>query len=312
MRAGSLRLLYAASPLPGKRPYDIIQCHFGVNGLKGALLRDAGAARGKLVTTFHGFDLSVHLRRHGRHVYDELFARGDLFLPVTERWKRRLVELGCPEDKIEVHRMGVDLEQFPFEPRCARAGERCVVVSVARLVEKKGIEYGIRAVAKLSGEGHNVEYRIVGGGHLKPGLRRLIRELGVRDVVKLLGWRRRAEIQETLRAAHVFLAPSVTSREGDEEGVPVAIMEAMATGLPVVGTHHSGLPEVIQEGVTGFLVPERDVDGLADRLRRLVERPQSRAEMGRNGRLFVEQHHDNNKLNDRLVDTYRRLLGQTN
>lgn len=312
LRAGSLRLLYAASPLLGKPPYDIIQCHFGGNGSKGALVRDTGAAHGKLVTTFHGYDLSLQLRRHGRHLYDELFAKGDLFLPVTRRWKERLIEMSCPEAKIVVHRMGVNLEQFPFEPRCAPAGERCVVVSVARLVEKKGIEYGIRAVAKLCEEGYNVEYRIAGDGPLKPELLRLIGELNLRDVVKLLGWKRRCEVREILRAAHVFLAPSVTSEEGDEEGAPVSIMEAMATGLPVVGTRHSGLPELIREGVTGFLAPERDVSGLTDGLRRLVESPQSRVEMGRNGRLAVERQHDNRKLNDRLVNIYRRLLSQTN
>jgi colanic acid/amylovoran biosynthesis glycosyltransferase len=311
-RAGSLRLLYAATPMLDKRPYDIVQCHFGVNGLKGVLLREIGAVRGKLVTSFHGYDLSRYTREFGRDVYAELFDKGDLFLPVSERWKERLVELGCPASKVLVHRMGVNLEHLAFEARRTRADGRVVIVSVARLVEKKGIEYGIRAVAKLVREGHKIVYRIVGDGALRGKLQSLIEELNVAGRVELMGWKRMPETYAILRGADVFLAPSVTSGDGDEEGIPVAIMEAMAASLPVVSTRHGSIPELVQEGISGLLLPERDAEGLAASLRRLVEHEQERVEMGRRGRLHVERHCDNSALNDALVEIYERLSGRAN
>ena len=148
-RAASLRLLYAASQFAGKNPYDIIHCHFGPNGVRGALLRDVGALSGKLVTSFHGYDMSSYTKARGTKVYRELFRKGDLFLPVSERWGARLAGMGCPRDKIRTHRAGIDLEEFAFrEPRASPDG-RARLITVARLVEKKGLEYGIRAAARL-------------------------------------------------------------------------------------------------------------------------------------------------------------------
>jgi colanic acid/amylovoran biosynthesis glycosyltransferase len=104
------------------------------------------------------------------------------------------------------------------------------------------------------------------------------------------------------------LAPSVTAESGDEEGIPGVIMEAFTQGLPVVSTYHAGIPEVVKDGESGFLVPERDVDALVERLERLIEDPELRLIMGRNGRHFVEEQYDIDKLNDRLVRVYRQLL----
>ena len=105
-----------------------------------------------------------------------------------------------------------------------------------------------------------------------------------------------------------MLAPSVTSQNGDCEGIPVAIVEALAWGLPVLSTLHSGIPEVIQDGESGFLVPERDTEALAEKLEYLIEHPELWPEMGRKGRKYVEEHYDIDKLNDRLVEIYQRLL----
>ena len=106
----------------------------------------------------------------------------------------------------------------------------------------------------------------------------------------------------------MLLAPSVTTENGDEEGIPGVIMEAFAQGLPVVSTRHAGIPEVVQDGESGFLVPERDVDGLAEKLQCLVERPALRSAMGRKGRNFVDEYYNIEKLNDRLVYLYQKLL----
>lgn len=308
--AASCALLYAAVPWLGQRPYDIIHCHFGPNGSMTESLREIRAAKGKLVTAFHGYDMTSFVSSGGGGVYTRLLRAGDCFMPISDRWKDRLVEWGCDESRIVVHHMGIDTGRFGFIPRRVEPGGVVRLCSTARLTEKKGIEYSIRSVAKLKVSGKRVEYWVIGEGSLRGPLESLIRELGVGQSVRLLGAKRQDEVVELLKQSHLFLAPSVTAADGDQEGTPVAIMEAMAMGLPVVSTLHSGIPELVQDGRSGFLVPERDVDALADKISYLVEHPEVWPEMGRAGREFVEQHYDINKLNDRLIEVYKGLLSE--
>jgi colanic acid/amylovoran biosynthesis glycosyltransferase len=307
--AGSaLNLLCLLIPLLPKRPsYDIIHCHFGMNGRKGAVLRESGAIQGKLIVSYYGMDISYYIEAFGDDIYKPLLDKGDLFFSISEVMKRQLIELGCDEKKIILHRIGMDCRRFLFSSRRLNADGQVRLVTIARLVEKKGVEYAIRAVAKLANVNQNIEYNIIGDGPLREDLQRLIQELDVCDMVKLLGWKQQKEIVEILDNSHILLAPSVTGKNGDQEGTPVAIMEAMAMGLPVLSTQHSGIPELIKNGVSGFLVPERDVDALAEKLNDLIKHPEVWPQMGRSGRLHVEEHHDINKLNDQLVEIYQQL-----
>lgn len=308
-QATPLRLLYFSTPLICKQlSYDIIHCHFGTNGLRAAFLRNIGIFQGKLITTFHGSDITTTLQREGDRFYNQLFNDADLLLPVSERWQRKLVKLGCDEKKIIVHHMGIDCKTFSFIPRGPDADGQAHLVTVARLVEKKGVEYGIRAVVKLMQANRRVKYTIIGDGPLREYLQQLIQELDVGDVVKLLGWKQQEEVIGILNKADVLLAPSVTSKEGDQEGIPVAMMEAMAMGLPVVSTQHSGIPELVQDSISGFLVPERDVSALVGKLDYLIEHPEIWPIMGRAGRTHVEEYYNSDKLSDRLVEIYRELL----
>lgn len=308
-QATSLRMLYSVIPLLGKRPtYDIIQCHFGPLGNKGMLLRKMGATTGKLVTAFHGVDISQNLRLLGDNFYDDLLKDGDCFLPISDRWMQRLIELGCPKQKITIHRMGIDCARFLFMSRSPNADGRFRLVTIARLTEKKGVEYGIRASAALLKQGYNIEYNIIGNGDLQDELEHLIQALGVRDAVHLLGWKDQTEIVSILNQSHLLLAPSVTAQDGNQEGIPVVLMEAMAMGIPVVSTYHSGIPELVENQVSGFLVPERDVEALAKTLTDLINHPEQWLEIAQAGRLQVESAYDISKLNDRLVDIYQQLL----
>lgn len=307
-QAASLRALYRAASLAGASPYDIVHCHFGPNGILGAALRRAGVLTGRLVTSFHGYDLTRFVRSRGPGVYAGLFERGDLFLPVSRQGRDALIRLGCGEDKIAVHHMGVDCRGLEFRPVRPPKDGPTRILSVARLTEKKGLKYGIRAVAQVIRRHLDVQYDIVGDGPLRDRCARLIAELGVGERIHLLGLRDRQETVRLLGASHILLCPSVTSRDGDEEGIPVALMEAMATGLPVVASRHAGIPELVQDGVSGRLVPERDVEGLADAVLDLVEHPERWPEMGQAGRAFVEENYDLDKQNDRLIDIFRGLL----
>ena len=309
--ATSLNLFYSTLLcLNIRKKYDIINCHFGWRGSLAILLRELGVLQGQVVTTFHGLDITSDIRKFGDQVYKQLFIQGDLFLPISERWQHRLVELDCNKDKIIVHHMGINCDRFHFTPRQLSATKTVRFVSISRLTEKKGIEYGVRAISKLAKRKYPIEYNVVGDGPLKQDLEQLIIELGLEDTVKLLGWKQQQEIVDILNQSHIFIAPSVTATNGDQEGIPVVLMEAMAMGLPIVSTQHSGIPELVEEGVSGFLVPERDVDALTEKLAHLIEHPEIWPAMGKAGRIQVEEHYNIDKLNDRLVKLYQKLANQ--
>ncbi len=307
-RAANLELFYQIIPFLEKGPYDITHCQLGMLGPKALLLKRMGAITGKFVTSFRGYDISRYLHNNSG-IYDELFREGDLFFPVCQYFKQRLIEEGCDEKKIMVHHSGIDCEKFKYSNRRRPKGESTKLLTIARLVEKKGVAYAIEAVARLASSGRRIKYDVIGGdGGLRSDLEQLIEDLGVWAYVRLLGWENHDEVLRSLQNAHILVTPSVTATNGDQEGIPNVIKEAMALGLPVISTLHSGISELVEDGVSGFLVPERDVDSLADRLAYLIDHPERWPEMGRQGRNIVKKHYDINKLNDKLVEIYQRLL----
>ncbi len=289
------------------RRYDVIHCHFGPYGQWGAALRNMGLLSGRLVTTFHGYDMNRYVRDSGPDVYRRLFADGDLFMPISHFWRERLIELGCDPDRTVVHRMGVDCDSFTFSEREPPRDGRLRVLTVGRLVEKKGVEYAIRAVARIASRHPGVEHTIIGDGPLHTPLSALVRELGMEDRVRMVGSKQREEVIAAMERSHVLLAPSVTASDGDQEGIPVVLMEAMATGLPVLSTRHTGIPELVEDGVTGFLVEERDVEGLAEKLTRVAEDREAYSRVAVAGRQRVQEEFGIDGLNDRLLDTFQRL-----
>jgi len=300
--------LYPAAEMLRRGPYDIVHAHYGINGNWAASLRALGAFRGKIVVTFHdGFDLSTYVAQHGSDVYAPTFRDADLILPISDAVRNRLIELGCSAEKASVHRVGVDLSRFPSRPADQHGGPTRIT-TVARLVEMKGIEYGIEAAARLAAQGLDVEYEIAGDGELRGDLQAQIDRLGVGERVRLLGWRDMTEIERLLSATDIFLAPSVTDRNGSQEGIPTALMEAMAARIPVVSTAYSGIPELIRDGVDGYLNAERDVEAITDRLALLARDPERRRSMAEQGRRRVEELHDIERLNDRLLERYRGLI----
>jgi len=306
-QALNLSLAWRAAPFLSRPPYDVVQCHFGPAGIVAQTLRDVDALRGPMITMFHGYDISLYLQQHGPGVYKHLFARGDLFTCPSEFVRKRLITAGCPAEKVQTFKLGTDLQRFSFKERTLDSSGAIRLVTIARLTEKKGLEYSIRAVAKLSQRFKNLEYNIIGDGDLRSELTQLIKALGVGSTVHLLGWKTQEEVQALLDQSHVFVLASVESRNGDIEGLPMVLQEAQAMGLPVVCTRHSGIPEGMLDGKSGFLVPERDVETLADRLADVVSRPEAWPEMGRQGRAFIETEYDLDKRNDALVELYCQL-----
>ena len=311
-RAVSLWSLFTTLPALDWPPYDIIHCQFGNLGFQGLLLKDFNPSA-KLVVMFRGFDISEQLKRKGDRLYKSLFSQADFFLTNCEFFRQRLLKLGCDPDRVKVHYSGLDCAKFPLRvcPDLVTAGAPVKAIRIAatgRLVEKKGFEYSIRAMAQVVERYPNVTYDIIGDGPLRAELSALIESLGLQSSVHLLGWRDEAEIIEVLTRSHLFVAPSVTSADGNQDAPINVLKEAMALGLPVVSTYHGGIPELVEHGISGLLVPERDVDAIAQALFTLIEQPERWAAMGRAGRAYVETHYGLSALNDRLVDIYWGLI----
>ena len=290
--------------------YDVFHCHFGPNGNIAALLKDVGLINGRIVTVFHAYELTRLIRNRGEHIFDDLFRIGDLFMPISYKWKLRLEELGCPREKIVVHRMGVDTNTFQFRDRAAFTKTTIKILTVARLVEKKGVEYAIRAFAGSFNNKNDVEYLIAGNGPLRDELEKLTESLGIADNVSFLGWKNQDEIADLMNNVHIFILPSVTGKDGNQEGLPVVLMEAMARGIPVISTYHSGIPELVEDGVSGFLVPERDVEALSVKMKQLVENQKLWSSFGSEGRKKIEQEFDINLLNNKLIQHFKNITGQ--
>jgi colanic acid/amylovoran biosynthesis glycosyltransferase len=306
--AKASRLVFDLGPLLGRPKYDVIHCHFGPIGELGRRLRRIGALEGRLITTFHGYDVGHFLKEQGENAYNDLFREGDLFTYSSNFVGERLMHAGCPPDKSIRFRLGVDLRQFSFSERYVWPGEPIRVITVARLAEKKGLEYSIQAVAEVIKAHPVLRYDIVGGGPLRQHLSHLIHKLKVEDNVKMLGPKSRDELRALYARAHIFLLTSVTSSTGDQEGQGLVLQEAQAVGLPVICTNHNGFPEGILPGQSGFLVPERDVGATAHQLTELIKDPSRWAEIGRNGRRFVECEFDLDKRNSALLEVYKGLI----
>jgi colanic acid/amylovoran biosynthesis glycosyltransferase len=303
----TMNLAYAAKSHLTKRRYDVVHAHFGENGILGMALGEMGLLSGPLVTSFYGYDLTSYLRHQGPASYSRLFTRGQLFLPLSEDFRRRLARVGCPQDRTTIHRLGIDTTRFGFAARRTASDGVLRLVTVARLVEKKGVEYAIRAVATLIRSGRQVHHTVLGTGPLHESLARLVQDLNLQEHVQLAGAMLQPDVIRILSNAHLLVAPSVVASNGDEEGTPTAIIEGMALGLPVVATNHSGIPELVEDNISGRLVPERDVNALAEAIAHLADHSDRWPGMGEAGRRRVLALHDIDKLNDSLVELYRRL-----
>ncbi len=303
----SLRFLYyTLIPFLDKK-FDIIHCHFGPNGIVGVYLKEIGIP-GKYITSFHGYDVNNYPKVVGENVYNDLFKKGDLFTCNTNFTKQQVIELGCDEGKIVILPVGLRIEKFKYSERKVEDKEPIKILTVGRLFEKKGHEYAIKAIAKVARKYKNIEYIIAGDGPLRNELENLVSRLEIKNHVKFLGIVEQHEVLKLYQSVHFFLLSSVTASDGDREGQGLVLQEAQAVGLPIISTLHNGIPEGVLDSKSGFLVPERDVDALADKIEYLIKNPELWSEMGRYGRKFVEERYDIQKLNQRLVKIYKALL----
>jgi colanic acid/amylovoran biosynthesis glycosyltransferase len=300
--ARNLKTLYFAKAFTGQR-YDVVHCHFGPNGLIGAYLKDCGITRG-LVVTFHGSDIHTYPRRHGEGVYRTLYDRAGAVTVNSSFTKNKVVSNGCPAAKVEILPVGLRMEEYPETDPARR--DPCTVLTVGRLVEKKGHRYALEAFAMVKLRFPAAEYLVAGDGPLRQELVALARRLGIDASVKFLGDQSDGEVAALYRRATVFVLASVTAADGDMEGQGLVLQEAQGSGLSVVSTLHNGIPDGVLDGVSGFLVPEKDSPALADRIIGLLGDSGKRNGMGAAGRAFVAAKYDTPVLTERIVEIYER------
>jgi colanic acid/amylovoran biosynthesis glycosyltransferase len=298
--------------IPGLEHCDIVYCQFGYHGQHVIKMLRKKKKKFSLlppiITCFRGSDISSYTEKDP-DVYRELFKYGDCFFPVCNYFADMLVGLGCNARKIIVHHSGIDTQRFAFKKRERSPNGVVTLVTVGRLVEKKGIDEAIRAVALLV-PSHPISYIIVGDGKEKKNLQALVKKLHIEDYVTFYGWATQQEVVSILEHADIFLLPSVTGSDNNQEGIPNSLKEAMAMGVVVVSTYHAGIPELIQDGMSGFLVRPHDVCALAEKISYLLWRPERCAAMANKAREMVEKEFDRDRLLDRLEDIFHMLAAQ--
>ena len=294
---------------------DIIHSHFGTTAWSN--LRVAHKLRAKHVVTFYGFDLNklLHHAPIWKKRYKQLFNEVDLVLCEGTHMAACLLALDCPEDKVRVQHIGVNVDEIYFQPRVWRRGEPLRVLMAAAFREKKGIPYGIEALAQIARDvpikltiigdaGQDSEQRLE-----KEQILSKLKQCGMNESARLPGYQSHQALMNESYNHHVFLQPSITARDGDTEGgAPVSIIEMVASGMPVIATEHCDIPEVIGPAHVSPLAPERNVPKLAEGIQALLDASEEWSDLLAKGREHVENNYHLNKQTERLMSHYNSLL----
>ncbi len=262
------------------------------------------------VVSFHGADVMVDLEKPAYRVAtQQMLEAVRLILVRSESLGRALINLGCPAGKIRLQHTGIPVDDIPFRPREWPDNGAWKFVQACRLIEKKGLRVSLRAFANFAVQHPAATFTIAGEGPLRSELGRMAAELGVADKVFFPGFISQTQLRELFYQAHIFLHPSEVGGDGNQEGVPNSMLEAMASGLPVFATEHGGIPEAIENGRSGILVPERDDAALALALHERTANPEGLAAIARNGAEVVRKHFEQNGQTRQLEDYYFEAIG---
>ena len=261
------------------------------------------------VVSFHGADVMVDLDKPAyRSATLRMLKAVRLVLVRSESLREALVRLGCAEGKIRIQRTGIPLHEFGFRARSWPADGNWRLVQAGRLIEKKGLRTTLQAFARFSREYPHARLTIAGEGPLLADLKQLAQQLKIAERVTFTGFATQAQLRDLFYAAHIFLHPSEIGADGNQEGVPNSMLEAMASGLPVFATTHGGIPEAIENGLSGVLVAERDADALAQRLLEFAARPDALTAIAQRGAESVEEKFEQRAQVRKLEDCYAEAI----
>jgi glycosyltransferase involved in cell wall biosynthesis len=263
------------------------------------------------VVSFHGADVMVDLEKPAyRAATKEMLGAVRLVLLRSESLGRALIEIGCSPQKIRIQRTGIPIDEIPFRARAWPSNGAWEFVQACRLIEKKGLKTSLLAFAKFAARHPQSTFTIAGEGPLRSELEARARELGIGDKVSLPGFLSQAQLRELFYRSHIFLHPSEQGTDGNQEGVPNSMLEAMASGLPVFATEHGGIPEAIERGKSGILVKESDQDALARTLLDAATNPDQLTVIARGGAEAVRQKFEQTAQTWKLEEYYFEVIGR--
>jgi len=290
-----------------RRSADLLHVYFGHTGVH--LLPFLRNWPKPSVVSFHGMDIMLRDNDPGyNNRLRDLLQTLPMVLARSESLASRLIALGCEPEKIRINRTGIPMEAFPTKERTPPADGAWQVVQASRFIEKKGLPDTLSAFAGLREVFPNARLVLAGEGPLHTAMKNLAGELGLGTSVGFPGFLGGTELAALFDSSHLFIHPSITPPSGDQEGVPNSLLEAMATGLPVVATRHGGIPEAVTHGQNGLLAAEGDRDALATFLIQLASDPGLYGSMSRAAAHDVRDHFEQSRSVARLEGFYEELI----
>jgi len=263
------------------------------------------------LVSFHGADVLVDMQKPAyRHATEEMLSLVRRVLVRSDSLRQAVIDLGCAPEKIEIQRAGIPLADFPFRERNIPGDGQWRLLQAGRLIEKKGLKTTLRAFAKFQKEFPGARLTIAGEGPQLEELQSLARELQIDGAVDFAGFLSQEELRELLYSSHIFLHPSETGRDGNQEGIPNSMLEAMSSGLPVFATRHGGIPEAVENNASGILVKERDHHALGDALIDCAKDPAPLAAMGFAASESVAKKFSQAEQTRLLEELYLREIGR--
>jgi colanic acid/amylovoran biosynthesis glycosyltransferase len=283
---------------------DYIHAEFGRMGVLASHLVSASRP---LVVFMHGYDITALPKSTAwQRRYTKLWRDEVTILTPSEFMRQKVIALGASPQQVVVQQNGIDLATWSYSDPSSRHAGKVSFLFVGRLIEKKGPLELVNAFARLRQLAPEVDAELTfcGSGSLEEALRRDIERLGLKERVHLRGAVSSAEVRQAMMQAHIMVQHSVETASGDMEGLPVGLTEAAASGLPIIATRHSGIPEIVIDGVNGFLVAEHDIEGMAMKMAELARAPQKWSAFGQAGRALVEKQFGS----DAAISRYERLI----
>ena len=286
---------------------DLVHVYYGHKAVH--FLEMLQAWVGPFVVSFHGVDVSKFIDDEGyADKLKTIFAQAQLVMARSQSLLDRLVELGCPAEKLRMNHTPIPLEHLQPSVRVAPTDGQWRFVQACRLIQKKGILTTLKALAIVKQTHPNLRYLLGGEGPLRERIQQKIEALGLQQNVELLGWLDQDQLLAEYNRSHLFLQPSETTKESDQEGIPNSMLEAMATGLPVVATQHGGIPEAVTNGHDGLLVPERSAEELAAALLTLMADSSLLSRMSANAAASVRTNFGASAQVAALEDVYSEAI----